>query len=97
MPFSVNNLCPRPIPQLWNNAPHVPFHKLKSPAAQGRLALVKPFSGLEENTTIGGVERYAHISGETNFSKRAPWEIASTMAFVLNKNTGRFLGLNQQD
>jgi hypothetical protein len=97
LPFSGNNLCPKPVPQLWNNAPHVSFDKLKSPAAQGRLALCRPISGIEESTFVGGLEKYAHSSGDVSFSKRAPCQIASTMAFVLNKNTGSFMGLTEKD
>ena len=41
--------------------------------------------------------RYAHISGDVFFSRRAAWQVASTMGFVLNKNTGSFLGLTQED
>ena len=95
--FSVTNLCPKPAPRLWNNAPHVPFDQLHSPAAQGRLALVRPISGMEEGTLINGVEKYAHNFGDVHFCKRAPWQIASTMAFVLNKNSGSFLGLKRED
>ena len=96
-PFSADNLCPKPIPQLWNNAPHVPFDKLKSPAAQQRLALCRPISGIEESTIVGGLEKYAHSSGDVSFCKRAPWQIASTMGFVLNKNTGSFMGLTEEE
>ena len=63
-PFGDGNLCPIPVPQLWQDAPHVPFHELKSSAAQGRLALVRPISGLQESTVIDGVEKYAHMSGD---------------------------------
>ena len=96
-PFSADNLCPKPIPQLWNNAPHVPFDKLKSPAAQQRLALCRPISGIEESTIVGGLEKYAHSSGDVSFCKRAPWQIASTMGFVLNKSTGSFMGLTEEE
>ena len=96
-PFGADNLCPTQVPQLWNNAPHVSFDKLKSPAAQGRLALCRPISGIEESTFVGGLEKYAHSSGDVSFSRRAPCQIASTMAFVLNKNTGSFMGLTEED
>ena len=55
--FSIENLCPRPIPQLWQNAPHVAFHELKSPQAQGRLALCRPISGMQESSTVDGLEK----------------------------------------
>ena len=86
--FGANNLCPKPVPQLWQDAPHVAFHELKSPAAQGRLALCRPISGLQESTVVDGLEKYAHITGDVFFCRRAAWQVASTMGFVLNKNTG---------
>ena len=55
--FSIENLCPRPIPQLWQNAPHVAFHELKSPQAQGRLALCRPISGMQESSIVDGLEK----------------------------------------
>ena len=62
--FSADNLCPRPIPQLWQDCPHVAFHELVSPDAQGRLALCRPISGLQPCNIINGVEQYAHMSGD---------------------------------
>ena len=62
--FSANNLCPVPVPQLWQDAPHVPFHELVSPDSQGRLALCRPISGLQPSHIIDGLEKYAHISGD---------------------------------
>jgi hypothetical protein len=65
--FSAENLCPVPVPQLWQDAPHVPFDELVSPDSQGRLALCRPLSGLQSSTTIDGLEKYAHISGDVPF------------------------------
>ena len=79
------------------DCPHVPFDKLKSQAAQGRLALCRPISGLQESAIVDGVERYAHSSGDIFFCRRAAWQVASTMGFVLNKNTGSFMGLTQEE
>ena len=62
--FGLNNLCPVPVPQLWQDAPHVPFDELKSPDAQGRLALCRPISGMQQSCLIDGLEKYAHISGD---------------------------------
>ena len=62
--FCAENLCPGPIPQLWQDAPHVAFHELVSPDSQGRLALCRPISGLQPSNTIDGLERYAHMSGD---------------------------------
>ena len=39
----------------------------------------------------------AHTSGEIFFGRRAAWQVASTMGFVLNKNTGSFMGLTQAE
>ena len=79
------------------DCPHVPFDELKSQAAQGRLALCRPISGLQESSIVDGVETYAHASGEIFFCRRAAWQVASTMGFVLNKNTGSFMGLTQAE
>ena len=65
--FSAENLCPVPVPQLWQDAPHVPFHELKSPDSQGRLALCRPMSGLQPRNIIDGLEKYAHISGDVPY------------------------------
>ena len=40
---------------------------------------------------------YAHASGEVFFQRRAAWQVASTMGFVLNKNSGSFMGLTQEE
>jgi hypothetical protein len=42
----------------------VAFADLKSEEAQARLSVCQPISGLQEVTRVGGVERYAHQSGE---------------------------------
>ena len=62
--FSASNLVPLPIHVLWQDCPHVPFDELKTEEAQARLSVCKPISGLQESTRVGGVERYAHSSGE---------------------------------
>ena len=58
--FSAESLCPKPVPQLWQNASHVCFHELKSPAAQGRLALCWPISGRQESTAVDGLPSVRH-------------------------------------
>ena len=86
--FSGENLCPRPIPQLWQDAPHVAFHELVSPDSQGRLALCRPLSGLQPSTTINGLEQYAHTGlCKKNSAYRALW----LMVFF---STPRSAGLN---
>ena len=62
--FSLRNLVPTPIYELWQDCPHVPFGELKSEEAQARLSVCQPISGLQESTRVGGVERYAHNAGE---------------------------------
>ena len=56
--FSAENLVPQPVSQLWQDCPYVPFDKLTSQAAQERLGLCRPLSGLQESGNINGVERY---------------------------------------
>ena len=89
--FDLDNLAPNPIWQLWQDCPYVPFDDLKSDASQSRLSVCRPHSALEEPTPHGG--RYAHVTGETNYRRRAPMQLATTMGFVLNKRSGAFLGL----
>ena len=72
--FSVENLCPCPIPQLWQNAPHIAFHELKSPQAQGRLALCRPISGMQVRSIVDGLEKCPTIA----------WVSASASACVYN-------------
>jgi len=43
--FGRDNLVPTPLSALWQDAPHVPFDKLKSDEAQARLCVVRPISG----------------------------------------------------
>ena len=51
---------------LWQDCPYVAFLDLKSEEAQARLSVCQPISGLQEVTRVGGVERYAHQSGEAH-------------------------------
>ena len=62
--YSIGNLVPTPIHQLWQDCPYVPFDELKSEEAQSRLSVCQPISGLTETTRAGGVEQYAHNCGE---------------------------------
>jgi len=47
---------------------------------------------LQENS-FDGVERYAHMTGNVFYRKRAVWQLASTMGWVVSKNTGSFIKL----
>ena len=70
--FGAANLVPRPVPQLWQGCPFLPFDKLVSDESQARLSRCKPISGLEPANHCDGVARYAHCQGEVNFGRRAP-------------------------
>ena len=45
----------------------------------------------------GGVPTYAHNTGEVNFMRRSPLQLANTFACVLNRRDGRFLGLSKDE
>ena len=96
-PFSDDNLVPVPDSRLWQDCPYVPFDKLQSDEAQARLSVCRPISGLETAKLVGGVPTYAHNTGEVNYRRRAPLQLASTMGFVLNKNSGRFMKLTPDE
>eukprot|EP00973_Karenia_brevis_P075832 10535964-Karenia_brevis.AAC.1 len=53
--YSRENLCPTPVPQLWQDVPHVPFDELKSAEAQSRLSVCRPHSSLEPASCADGV------------------------------------------
>ena len=95
--FNRENLVPQPDSRLWQDCPHVPFSLLKSDAAQARLSVCRPVSGLQEQNLIGGVPTYAHNTGEVNYRRRAPLQLASTLGFVLNRTDGKFLGLTPEE
>ena len=95
--FGSDNLVPDPVPQLWQNVPHVPFAKLQSDDSQGRLSRCRPVSGMIPAHMQDGVVQYAHHTGEVNFRRRHPLQLASTLGFVLNNNSGKFLGLNPEE
>ena len=41
---------------------------------------------------------YAHASGDVFFRRRAAWQVASTMGFLVGKNSGSFMqGLSQEE
>ena len=60
---------PAPRPELWQDAPHGPLHHLKSPEAQGRLAVCQLVSSMEESRVNFGVATYASATGEMNFRR----------------------------
>ena len=79
------------------DVPWVPFHRLVSDEAQARLSVCRPFHGLQEAHVAGGVPTYAHNTGEVNFLRRSPLQLANTFACVLNRKDGNFLGLSKDE
>ena len=96
-PFSYSNLVPEPISQLWQNCPYVPFDKLVSNDAVSRLSRCRPINGFTPAHVADNVVRYAHNTGEVNFRKRHPLQLASTLGFILNKRKGHFPGLKEEE
>ena len=95
--FGRDNLVPNPIHELWQDCPYVPFDKLKSDDAMARLSRTRPISGFTPAHVEDGVVRYAHNTGETNFRRRAPLQLAATLGFILNSRSGKFLGLTPEE
>ena len=91
--FGSDNLVPKPDPDMWQDAPHLPFDELKSTEAQNRLSACRPISGMREAGVVGGVPTYAHNTGEVNMRRRATMQVASTLGFVLNQRGGKFMGI----
>ena len=95
--FCKDNLVPEPIPQLWQDCPYVPFDALKSDDAMSRLSRCRPVSGFRPSHCEDGIIRFAHNTGEVNFRRRGPMQLASTLGFILNKRSGKFLGLTPEE
>ena len=93
--FCRENLVPEPIPQLFQDCPWVPFDQLKSDDAMARLSRCRPISGFTPAHHEDSVIRYAHNTGETNFRRRAPMQLAATLGFFLNSRGGSFSGSPQ--
>ena len=93
--FKPNNLVPKPVPQLFQDCPWVPFDVLTaadaSDEAHARLSRCIPLSGLQPSSMAGGAERYAHCQGEVSFRCRAPMQVAATLGFILGQRSGKFL------
>ena len=62
--FSLTNLVPQPISELWQDCPHVPFEKLVSNDAVARLSRCRPVNGFTPAHVQDGYVRYAHNTGE---------------------------------
>ena len=95
--FGRDNLVPSPVPQLWQDVPFVPFDRLTSDDAMARLSRCRPVSGFTPAHHEDNVVRYAHNTGETNFRRRAPMQLAATLGFILNSRSGKFLGLTPDE
>ena len=95
--FNNSNLVPECVPELWQNVPHVAFDKLKSNDAVSRLSRCRPIHGFTPAHCADNVVRYAHNTGEVNFRKRHPLQLASTLGFILNKRKGYFPGLKEDE
>ena len=76
---------------------YVPFDSLKSDDALSRLSRCRPLSGFRPSHTEDGSVRFAHNTGEVNFCRRNPLQVAATFACVLNKRDGKFLGLSKEE
>ena len=64
---------------------------MKGKEAQTRLSVCRPVGSFEQATTVGGVAKYAHITGDVQFKRRALLQLTSTLGFVLN---GRGVAFN---
>ena len=70
------------------SGPYVPFAELKSDDAQSRLSRCRPVSGFRPSHVEDNKIMFAHNTGEVNFRRRQPLQLASTLGFVLNQRSG---------
>ena len=66
----------------------MPFDELKSDDAQSRLSRCRPVSGFRPSHVEDNKIMFAHNTGEVNFRRRQPLQLASTLGFVLNQRSG---------
>jgi len=95
--FSRDNLVPLPVEALWQDCPYVPFDELKSVASQSQLSVCRPYCSFEPANCDDGVPRYAHVTGDVNYRRRAMLQLAGTMGFLLNKSSGKSMGLTPHE
>ena len=62
-----------------------------------RLSRCRPVSGFRPAQCEDGTVRFAHNVGEVNFHRRAPLQLASTLGFILNNRSGKFMGLTEDE
>ena len=95
--FSRDNLVPVPVEALWQDCPYVPFDELKSVASQSQLSVCRPYCSFEPANCDDGVPRYAHVTGDVNYRRRAMLQLAGTMGFLINKSSGKSMGLTPHE
>ena len=79
------------------DCPYVRFDELKTDDAMSRLSRCRPVSGFRPAQCEDGTVRFAHNVGEVNFHRRAPLQLASTLGFILNNRSGKFMGLTEDE
>ena len=89
--------CPRADSRSPAGLPTAPFDKLRSNDAVSRLSRCRPLNGFTPAHVVDGHVRYAHNTGEVNFRRRHPLQLASTLGFILNKRAGYFPGLAPEE
>ena len=57
--YSLADLVPKAVPNLWNDCPMVPFDTLISEEAQSMLSVCRPMSAFTASTMKEGVPRYS--------------------------------------
>ena len=79
------------------DAPELCIHRLTSEAAKGRLSICKMESALEESGYADNRAYYAHVAGETMFWRRNPWQVARTLAFIVQRDNGDFFKVKSSE
>ena len=95
--FSLANLVPAPDVNRWQDAPHVPFHKLKTNAAISRLSVCKLDNCMGEAGFEQGRTTYTCTQGETNFWRRNVQQIAGTLAFMMDRNEASWCEIRAEE
>ena len=61
------------------------------------MSRCRPINGFTPAHSHDGHVTYAHNTGEVNFWRRHPLQLASTLGFILNKRAGNFPGLSPEE
>ena len=91
--LNLTNLVPQPDDSLWQHAPEIPFHELRSEDSKGHLSCCNLQSSMKTQQDERGRSAYACSAGETSFWKRQPNQLSSTLAFMLGRDEGKFFHL----